>query len=169
MTDPTRSNTFAEQRGPTLRLNYPLADGAQSYAGQFASVNSHAAAADQGQYTPYAALAGQILAGQFSDEALGDASGLPNNNVDGSGKVLKDVEVTGAVDDATDNGKAVWLSDSGTPLTLTPVGTTLPAGIIVRVNGAGLADIWLFGLEAQYLLGILVNGGASIGTRAGNP
>ena len=73
MTDPTRSNTFAEQRGPTLRLNYPLADGAQSYAGQFASVNSHAAAADQGQYTPYAALAGQILAGQFSDEALGDA------------------------------------------------------------------------------------------------
>lgn len=154
MTAPTSSNPLKHSPGPVVRLSHPVVSGTNTYAGQFAAMALAAASAGDGLLVAYTAAQGQcLLGGQFSDEVVGD--GTLENNFDGSGGVLKRVAVTGVVDNATDLGKCVWAADSGPPLVLTDPGTTAPFGVIVNVTGAAEADVWQFGMEAQFLLGLL--------------
>jgi len=172
MTDPTRSDPLPESPGPDVRLGHPILSTVQTFAGQFAAAATAAAAAGDGFLITYAALQGQVLmGGQYSDETLGD--GTVENNFNGAGRVLKRIAVTGATTTAADFGKLVWAADSGPPLVLADPGTTPPMGVVLDVTATAEADVWQFGMEAQFLLGILANatiaGGATtaFGTRVG--
>ena len=159
MTDPTASNPLPESPGPKVRLSHPITDLLQTFAGQFAAGANAAAAAGDGELIQYSGIIGQaLLGGQFSDETLGNALTPPaENNWDGSGRVLKRVAVTGATNNATNFLGAVWADSSGPPLLLADPGITPPFGVILDVTAAGEADVWQFGLEAQFLLGIIGN------------
>jgi len=156
MTSPTQSNPLPEAKGPRVRLSHPVNTSLQTYAGAFAAAALAGAAAGDGNLITYGGLAGQVLlGGQLSDQVLGD--GTLENNWDGSGGILKRIAVTGAVDNATDFGKAVWAADAGPPLVLADPGTTAPLGVVVNVHSAALCDVWQFSMEAQFILGILGN------------
>jgi len=162
MTVPTKSILHEEVRGPNIRLNYDVpASGVTTFAGQFAALNTHAAAANQGLTIPLVPGVGQSFLGVYSDQA--PDNGSDNNNIDGGGKIMKRVEVTGVVDAATDTGKAVWLADSGLPFNLTPAADP-PYGVILKVTGTAEADVWVFGMEARWLLELLRQQGIDFST-----
>ena len=156
MTNPTASNPLKISPGPEVRLGHEVLSGTSLFAGAFAAFALAGAAAGDGYLVAYAGLQGQcLLGGQLSDETVGD--GTIENNWNGNGGVLKRIAVTGVTNTATDLGKCVWAADGGPPLVLTDPGTTAPLGVIVNVTGTAEADVYMFSMEAQFILGLFGN------------
>ena len=179
MTDLTRSDSQRDAVDPK-RINASVANTVQSFAGALGALAGNLAGTNQGfAIAGYDNLVGIIpLGGRWSDETLGDTTSTalpaPTNNASIRGQILKNQAVTGVVNDATDIGKVIFADSNGPPFVLAAPANSLPLGVVLKVNAAGLADLYMFGFESLCLLGLLSRSNfsgafTSFGTDVGNP
>lgn len=124
---------------------------------------SHATAASRGRAFPYTGADGEIPLGFSTSRQTGDTSATPivEATADLSGRVHKNIAVTGLAGTVADNLRKVYAITDDNTFTITkPSTNALPVGVISRFISATNADVYFFGFDALCAIA-LAGGGQS--------